>query len=540
MELKVRTAGNNYVFKFAITGYFLGTTDATDVTMDSAVFSAFPKPIPGIVIDTSSPLTKAQLKCAEVIISEADGTDTVIIDHDAVPDADSVTFTEVTGGAAAGHLFYTCEVDDSFFASAGPNDANDETTVVMVRPRRFQSQVLSSGDASTIVFDEAAVGSNDDLNAIFAADTELVGWYIEMTSGTHSGEVRKISVYTFANETITLEDALPGSPSDNDTFVVYNGDAFDPATGVLVSLRTTETGDTETIEGVDATNQIRDSVLADSTLFNGAEVNALWDAFRNSIFHPKQDDWRLVLVSGSLPVGVSIDVYGTNSLLADDWANAAGTLANNGAWSDGAQQGALENTATVLDFGGTNEFDTDVYIALEVSGDSQSTWTRAITWNLKGLKPSPTYIRIDGRFQYAGGSGLANNIVGVITSVEDTYLGTDYLGLISNDAQALPNLDVAIGVGGIPVGAFVANSITDAAIASDAEVAIATAVNDIIIESNGSITRQQAESIVLSAVAGVTTTGGTLLKDPSGTTSRIGATINANNERTVMSLTPST
>ncbi len=294
------------------------------------------------------------------------------------------------------------------------------------------------------------------------------------------------------------------------------------------------------IEGVDATNQIRDSVLADSTLFNGAEVNALWDAFRNGTLHPKQDDWRLVLVSGSLPVGVSIDVYGTNSLLADDWANAAGTLANNGAWSDGAQQGALENTAIVLDFGGTNEFVSDVYVALEVSGDSQSTWTRAITWNLKGLKPSPTYIRIDGRFQYAGGSGLANNIVGVITSVEDTYLGTDYLGLISNDAQALPNLDVAIGVGGIPVGAFVANSITDAAIASDAEVAIATAVNDIIIESNGSITRQQAESIVLSAVAGVTTTGGTLLKDPSGTTSRIGATINANNERTVMSLTPST
>ncbi len=293
------------------------------------------------------------------------------------------------------------------------------------------------------------------------------------------------------------------------------------------------------IEGVDATNQIRDSVLADSTLFNGAEVNALWDAFRNSIFHPKQDDWRLVLVSGSLPVGVSIDVYGTDSLLADDWNNAAGTLNNAGAWSDGAQQGALENTAIVLDFGGVNEFVSDVYIALEVSGDSQSTWTRAITWNLKGLKPSPTYIRIDGRFQYAGGSGLANNIVGVITSVEDTYLGTDYLGLLSADAQARPNLDVAIGTGGIPVGAFAANAITDASLAADAEAAIAAAVGAQIIETNGSITRQQAESLMLAVLLGETSSGGVVFKDPSGTTTRVTVVVNGSNERTSVTPAPS-
>lgn len=60
-----------------------------------------------------------------------------------------------------------------------------------------------------------------------------------------------------------------------------------------------------------------------------------------------------------------------------------------------------------------------------------------------------------------------------------------------------------------------------------------------VVETEGSITLQQALSIMLAALAGVTATGGTVLKSPNGVATRISATINPSNERTAMTLTPS-
>ena len=68
---------------------------------------------------------------------------------------------------------------------------------------------------------------------------------------------------------------------------------------------------------------------------------------------------------------------------------------------------------------------------------------------------------------------------------------------------------------------------------------IVNGVDDAVIETEGSVTRQQAESIVLAALAGVTTDQGATLKDPSGNESRIVATLNALNERTGVTLIPS-
>ena len=102
-----------------------------------------------------------------------------------------------------------------------------------------------------------------------------------------------------------------------------------------------------------------------------------------------------------------------------------------------------------------------------------------------------------------------------------------------------------IADGAITAGTLATDTITAAKIAADAigasELA-ADAVAEIwakAIESNGSITAQEALSVILAAVAGVTTAGGATLKDPSGTTTRITATINASNERTAMTLVPS-
>ena len=60
-----------------------------------------------------------------------------------------------------------------------------------------------------------------------------------------------------------------------------------------------------------------------------------------------------------------------------------------------------------------------------------------------------------------------------------------------------------------------------------------------VVESAGNYTAQQALSIILAALGGVTTTGGTVLKTPDGSATRIAATINGSNERTAMTVTPS-
>ncbi len=66
-----------------------------------------------------------------------------------------------------------------------------------------------------------------------------------------------------------------------------------------------------------------------------------------------------------------------------------------------------------------------------------------------------------------------------------------------------------------------------------------TAILDKIIEDQGNITAQQALSLMLGVLAGVTSTAGSVLKTPNGVSTRVSATINASNERTAMAVTPS-
>jgi hypothetical protein len=98
---------------------------------------------------------------------------------------------------------------------------------------------------------------------------------------------------------------------------------------------------------------------------------------------------------------------------------------------------------------------------------------------------------------------------------------------------------VTIAVGGIQAGSFSAGAINDAAVNADAEQAIANAVVTTVVESQDNITLQQALSVILSAVAGVTSSNGAALYSPNGLAQRIAATIDANNNRTGMTLTPS-
>jgi hypothetical protein len=60
-----------------------------------------------------------------------------------------------------------------------------------------------------------------------------------------------------------------------------------------------------------------------------------------------------------------------------------------------------------------------------------------------------------------------------------------------------------------------------------------------VIETQGSITVQQALSTMLAALAGVTSSNGSVIASPNGGATRITATVTAANNRTAMTLTPS-
>jgi len=99
------------------------------------------------------------------------------------------------------------------------------------------------------------------------------------------------------------------------------------------------------------------------------------------------------------------------------------------------------------------------------------------------------------------------------------------------------------------VGAMAADTITNTAIAVDAigssglaagaATESAGAVRATQVEAQGTYTLQQAFSIILSVLAGVTSNSGATISTPNGVATRVAATINGSNERTAMTLTPS-
>ena len=130
----------------------------------------------------------------------------------------------------------------------------------------------------------------------------------------------------------------------------------------------------------------------------------------------------------------------------------------------------------------------------------------------------------------AGGFPVGGFAAGAITAAA---IATDAIG------------EAEIADGAINAATFAAGAITATVIATDAIDADAlkadavTQIWDHQVEAQGTYTAQQAMSIILAALAGVTAASGATLKTPDGAANRIAATINASNERTAMTLTPS-
>lgn len=104
----------------------------------------------------------------------------------------------------------------------------------------------------------------------------------------------------------------------------------------------------------------------------------------------------------------------------------------------------------------------------------------------------------------------------------------------------IPDAALATGADWVVVSVKVTGSIpVDIPIAIPTLATWRTTIFAKVIEDQGSITAQQALSLILSATAGVSSSGGTVRKTPNGAATRLSATIDGSNNRTAIVATPS-
>lgn len=114
---------------------------------------------------------------------------------------------------------------------------------------------------------------------------------------------------------------------------------------------------------------------------------------------------------------------------------------------------------------------------------------------------------------------------------------TDLTGVTAT--QVTDKTGYAIAAGGIPVGGFAAGAINDAATNADMETAIRDSVWGKQVEAEGTYSAQQAMSLMLAVLCGRTTASGATFQTPDGVATRLVAALDANNQRTGITATPS-
>lgn len=149
----------------------------------------------------------------------------------------------------------------------------------------------------------------------------------------------------------------------------------------------------------------------------------------------------------------------------------------------------------------------------------------------------------DARFAVASARSLLVSISGATNLAQCDFVvqlnaAADYPVNVATWIGSAPNALQSGRVDGY-LGATATDAITSTSLASTAVNEIRDALLSYNVESTGSYSLQEALSIILSAVAGVTSNSGNTFKTPDGTTTRITATTNASGERTAITLAPS-
>jgi hypothetical protein len=128
----------------------------------------------------------------------------------------------------------------------------------------------------------------------------------------------------------------------------------------------------------------------------------------------------------------------------------------------------------------------------------------------------------------------------VPAAVWDAYFAAGTLSVAVASIAANAITATAIQANAIDNTKLATDCISSAQIATGGAQEIAAAVKALVIETAGSYTVGQALSIMLAVLAGRTSSSGATIATPDGSATRIAATIDSSNNRTSMSLTPST
>lgn len=135
---------------------------------------------------------------------------------------------------------------------------------------------------------------------------------------------------------------------------------------------------------------------------------------------------------------------------------------------------------------------------------------------------------------FGGTIGVTSGGIPSVNTIQ--WRGVQPNNLISGRLDSTPG---AMQAAVITNAAFATDAIDANALAGSATAEVVAGARAMVIEANGSITLQQAVSIMYAVLAGVTTGGGGTFKDPTGTTTRLTATVDGSNNRTAMSPAPS-
>ncbi len=142
-------------------------------------------------------------------------------------------------------------------------------------------------------------------------------------------------------------------------------------------------------------------------------------------------------------------------------------------------------------------------------------------------------------------SGTNDKATIVVQGAAD--LAPHFINLVLTDFD-LQSANVTVGsinANVIDANAIAGNAITAAKIATDAidnDALAANAITEIwasTVETEGSYSAQQVLSILLAVLAGESNTNGTVFRTPNDAATRVSSTLDASNNRTAMTLTPS-
>lgn len=393
------------------------------------------------------------------------------------------------------------ETDCSLIGLAAKAASGPKTTLFALYPRDLP--VLESGTAQ-------AGASTSITLASGAAAFDLTGCYVRTTGGTGGGgtggannQARRITAYNTSTKVATVAPAWEVTVDNTTTYDILCPEGVTP--GMLKALNPTTPGraltveadgmahaDVKEVEGVDATNQIRDSVVDDATRLDGSALNGL-DA----------------KIGTPAAASVSADI-----LVIDNFVDELETRLTAGRAAALDEVTAARMSELDAGTGGKMAAEVDIIKAdlatvLAAVVTEVADILAAVDTEVAAIKAKTDLLTFSGSNLHARIEALAND---VITAA-------------------------AIAAGAITAPKIDADAITAAKVAADVGTEIANAILDLANGVETGVTLRQAQRLSLAALAGKLSGAATTtiaIRDVNDTKTRITGTVDADGNRTAV------